>query len=119
MTFKNKVVIITGASSGIGKACAETFAAHGSKVVLCARNKEKLDAVATEFQSKGFEFLCIVADASREEDCKRLIQETINRFGQIDVLINNAGLSMRALFEDVDLNVIRKLMDVNFWGTVY
>jgi len=117
--MKDKVVIITGASSGIGLACAKTFAAAGANVVLAARHADKLNAIKEEFQSKGWQALTVVTDVSKEEDCKRLIDETIRGFGKIDVLINNAGLSMRALFEDVDLKVIRELMDINFWGTVY
>jgi len=117
--LKDKVVIVTGASSGIGRACAEAFALHGAKVVLCARNREMLDEVLAEITEWRHEAITVMADVSREEDCKRLIDETIKHFGTIDVLINNAGLSMRALFEELDLDVIRKLMDVNFWGTVY
>ena len=116
--MKNKVVIITGASSGIGKACAEVFSKAGSSVVIAARNADKLGLVECELK-KFSNLLKVTADVSKEEDCKRLINETVNHFGGIDVLINNAGLSMRALFEEVNLNVLRELMDVNYWGTVY
>ncbi len=116
--MKDKVVIITGATSGIGKACAEVFAKAGSKVVISARQADKLSDVEGDLK-KYSETLSVVADVSREEDCKRLIEETIKRFGKIDVLINNAGISMRALFNETDLDVIRKLMNTNFWGTVY
>jgi len=115
----NKVVIITGASSGIGKACAEVFAASGYNVMLSARQTEKLEYVQFQLKNKGGEVAICTSDVSKEEDCRNLINETINRFGKIDVLICNAGISMRALFETADLNVIRKVMDVNFWGTVY
>ena len=115
----NKVVIVTGASSGIGKACATIFAARGFKVMLSARDTGNLKSAETELKSKGFDVHTFAADVSKEDNCRDLIAETMTRFGRIDVLICNAGISMRALFEDTDLEVIRKIMDVNFWGTVY
>ncbi len=117
--MKDKVVIITGASSGIGEACAIVFAEKGAKVVLAARNKEKLVGVLNELQRKGAAVLAVTCDVSIEADCKKLIEETLNVYGRIDVLINNAGLSMRALFADLDLKVLHQLMNTNFWGTVY
>lgn len=113
--MKDKVVIITGASSGIGKACAQEFSRNGSKVVMASRDELALQHVAA---SMAGDHLIVRTDVSQEYDCRRLINEAIARFGRIDVLINNAGISMRALFHDVDLNVIKQLMDVNFWGTV-
>ncbi|MBN2595157.1 SDR family oxidoreductase [Labilibaculum sp.] len=117
--MKQKIVVITGASSGIGKALALEFASRGSKIVLAARNLEKLKEVEESILALGNEVLTVKTDVSVEEDCKNLITETVNRFGGVDVLINNAGISMRALFTDLDLSVIKNLMDVNFWGTVY
>ena len=115
--MKNKVVIITGASSGIGKALALEFAAKGAKLVLAARRTDLLEQLKQEIS--GTEVICHQTDVSKEEDCRELIQHTIDRFGQIDILINNAGISMRANFQEVELDVLHKLMDVNFWGTVY
>lgn len=117
--MKDKVVIITGASSGIGKALAYEFSMHGSKVVLGARNDNKLAEIANDITQKGGEVIFVKTDVSLETDCKKLIDAAITGFGKIDILINNAGISMRALFEDADLSVIKKLMDVNFWGTVF
>ncbi|MBI9034737.1 MAG: SDR family oxidoreductase [Bacteroidales bacterium] len=118
--MEKKVVVITGASSGIGKALAEVYASKNYQVVMAARNKAKLDQIAEEIQkSASSEVFTIKTDVSIQKDCESLIDQTIAHFGQIDVLINNAGISMRALFKDVDLEVIKKLMDVNFWGTVY
>lgn len=117
--MKDKVVIITGASSGIGKALAVELAAAGAKVVIAARNADKLNDLKSSLQNRNFEVYAVQADVSKEKDCKRLIDETIGKYGTLDILINNAGVSMRALFEDVDLNVLRQLMDINFWGTVY
>ena len=117
--MKNKVVIITGASSGIGLALAKEFAKQGSKLVLAARSADKLEELEKEFNSKGIETIGVATDVSKEEDCKNLVKKAVEKFNGIDILINNAGLSMRALFQDVDLAVLRQLMDVNFWGTVY
>lgn len=115
--MRNKVVVITGASSGIGRALAKEFASKGARLSLGARRTELLEKLQEELT--GTEILIQKTDVSIEYDCCRLIEETIKRFGQIDILVNNAGISMRALFEDVDLKVIRQLMDVNFYGTVY
>jgi len=117
--MKGKVVIITGAGSGIGKALAQEFAAKGSSVVLGARTAENLKSVTRHIKSNGGKAVYCVTDVSNENDCKNLILTAVENFGGVDVLINNAGISMRALFADVDLNVLKKLMDVNFWGTVY
>ncbi len=117
--MKDKVVIITGASSGIGKALAFEFAGKGAKCVLGARNYDKLAEIAEEIKLKGGEVAFSQTDVTSENDCKNLVQSAVDQFGRVDVLINNAGISMRALFKDVDLEVIRRVMDVNFWGTVY
>ncbi|MDY6801151.1 MAG: SDR family oxidoreductase [Bacteroidota bacterium] len=117
--MKNKVIIITGASSGIGRACALDFAARGAKVVCASRNIEQLKSLENELNNKGYEAFAIKTDVTVEEECKHLIDKTLEKYGKIDILLNNAGISMRALFKDVDLAVIKKLLDVNFWGAVY
>ncbi|MFN2395633.1 MAG: SDR family oxidoreductase [Bacteroidales bacterium] len=117
--LKDKVVIITGASSGIGKALAIEAMKRDMQVVLAARRKELLEELAVKHSWNPEKYLLVGTDVSIEEDCKRLTDNTIARFGRIDILINNAGISMRALFADLDLDVIKKIMDVNFWGTVY
>ena len=117
--FKDKVIVITGASSGIGRAAARLFASYGAKLALAARSIEKLETLAGEITSDRSSILCVKTDVSVEEDCRRMIEETVARFGRIDILINNAGISMRASFETVELSVIKRLMDVNFWDTVY
>src|SRR5687768_8511552 len=114
--MKDKVVIITGGSSGIGKAMAIHFGSKGSKVMITGRNKTELDKTIWELSGKGITIAAFQGDVTKEEDNKRMAEETVRKFGKIDVLINNAGISMRAHFEDVDLDVIRKVMDVNFYG---
>ena len=119
MNFKGKAVVITGASSGIGKALAMEFAGMGAKIVMAARNEERLNEAMSEVRGFGAEVVGLPTDVSKEEDCKNLIDKAVSTFGRIDIMINNAGISMRAIFEDTELDVIRQLMDVNFWGTVY
>ena len=117
--MKNKLVIVTGASSGIGRACAEKFAQEGANLVLAARSADKLSEVAENIARYGVQVLPVVTDVTREEDCKNLVEKALIKFGKIDVLVNNAGISMRASFSDLDISVLKKVMDVNFWGTVY
>ena len=117
--MNKKVIIITGASSGLGLACAREFSRRDYKVVLAARNIEKLSVVEQEIKAYNQDVICLKIDVSVEKDCKILIEETIKHFGCIDVLINNAGISMRALFKDLDLKVLHSLMNTNFWGAVY
>ncbi len=119
MSTKGKVCIITGASSGIGKATALHFAKKGWHVVLAGRNIEKLEEVEKKCRSFGRSHLVIQADVSKEEDCQQIINKTIEEYSSINVLINNAGISMRALFKDTDLEVLKQIMDINFWGAVY
>ena len=120
MDFKDKVVIITGASSGIGRACAFEMAARGANLVLAARQYVTLCELTALLEKQyNIKAVAVQADVSREEDCQLLIKQAVLTFSRIDVLINNAGLSMRALFNDLDLSVLKNLMDVNFWGTVY
>jgi len=117
--MKDKVIIITGATSGIGKALVYECASRGAWLTISARNNEKLMEVSEDLLRTAIRVLPVKADVSVEEDCRELIRKTIEEYGRIDVLINNAGITMRALFEEVDLGVLRKLMDTNYWGTVY
>ena len=117
--MKDKVVIITGGSSGIGKACAYAFGRAGAKVVITGRDAKKLEEVSDGLINLGIENLTLIADVSKEENSELLAAQTIQRFGRIDILINNAGISMRALFEDLEMKVFKKVMDINFYGTVF
>lgn len=115
--FKNKVVVITGGSDGIGKALADALISLGAKVATCGRNQEKLYDL--QLLHSGKPLHTMVADVSNYNDCRNFIQSTIQVYGGIDILINNAGISMRALLKDLEVDVIKKVMDVNFSGTLY
>ena len=120
MKLKDKTIIITGTSSGIGKSLALEFAKRGADIVLAARQYVALCELAENIEKQyHVKALAIQCDVSVEEDCAQLIKQSLVTFGKIDVLVNNAGISMRALFKDADVKVLKTLMDVNFWGTVY
>ncbi|TWR31372.1 SDR family oxidoreductase [Mucilaginibacter pallidiroseus] len=120
MKLKDKVVIITGASSGIGKSLAYQLAHHGANLVLGARQFVTLCEITQDIE-KQFDVraVAVACDVTKEDDCAALIKQATLTFGHIDILVNNAGISMRALFKDADVQVLKNLMDVNFWGTVY
>ncbi len=115
--FKNKVVVVTGGSDGIGKALVDELIGQGAKVATCGRNQDKLYDLQIRHSGKFLH--TYVADVSNQNDCKNFIDSTIQFFGGIDVLINNAGISMRALLKDAEVEVLKKVMDTNFFGTVY
>jgi len=115
--IQGKVVVITGGSDGIGKALVELYLNKGAKVATCARNYEKLYQLQSAHTGKPL--FIHATDVSKETDCRGFMDAVIKEFGTIDILINNAGVSMRALVQDVDLDTIRRVMDINFWGTVY
>lgn len=115
--LKGKIVAITGGSEGIGKALVELALQSGAKVATCSRNHDKLYQLQTQYAGKPLHVE--VADVSKEADCKHFIDSTIKFFGGIDILINNAGISMRAELKETDAAVIKKVMDINFFGTVY
>ena len=117
--MNDKVVLITGASSGIGRAMAFAFGREGAKIVICARKPDVLDQVSQELRQANIDVLALPADVSVEADVKRLIEQTIAHFGRLDILINNAGITMRSMLIDTDPAVIQKVMDINFMGTVY
>ena len=115
--FKNKVVAITGGTDGIGKALADQLLLKGAKVATCGRSHDKLYHLQSEYPS--YPLHTVVADVSNENDCRHFISSTIKTMGSIDILINNAGISMRGLLKDTSTDVIHKVMDINFFGAVY
>lgn len=115
--FHNKVVAVTGGSEGIGKALVELLLSKGAKLATCGRNHDKLYQLQAEYPA--YPLHTVVADVANENDCRHFIESTIKVFGGIDVLINNAGISMRALLKDVSTEILRDVMNVNFFGSVY
>ncbi|MFP3154726.1 SDR family oxidoreductase [Lachnospiraceae bacterium ZAX-1] len=97
MRLEGKVAVVTGASSGIGEATAKIFAQEGAKVVLAARRKDKLEANAEQIRAAGGVAKAIVADVRKEDDCKKIMEETVASFGKIDILVNNAGIADKHL----------------------
>lgn len=115
--FQDKIVLVTGGTDGIGKALVEELIDRGARVSTCGRNHDKLYQLQAQHPAAYLHTM--VADVSSENDCRRLIELTIKMFGGIDILINNAGISMRAELKEATTDVIRKVMDINFFGAVY
>lgn len=115
--FYNKVVVITGGSEGIGRALVDAFLLKGAKVATCSRNFDKLYSL--QKANPGKTLLIKTADISKEQDCKMFIEAVIRTYGTIDILINNAGISMRAMFAEVEFESLKQVMNINYWGTVY
>jgi short-subunit dehydrogenase len=114
-----QVAIITGGSSGIGKALVHTYADRGYAVVFTGRNEERMVEVERELAEKGADFLGLRLDAAGKEANREMVDHAIQKFGRLDVLICNAGIGMRALFEEMELDVFQKVMDINFNGALY
>lgn len=119
MKLKDKVVVISGATSGIGKACAFAFGGAGAKVVITGRSQPKIDNTLVHLQKDGIDCLGLLADAASQEDNENVAKQAIAHFGKIDILVNNAGIAMRALFRELDMKVFHQVMNTNFWGAVY
>ena len=118
--YSGKVVVVTGASQGIGKALALELSPQRPRLVLAARDAEALAAVARDCEALGAEALAVPTDVSDEAACRALVEAAVQRFQAVDVLVNNAGMGMLARFEDVtDLSQYERLMRVNYLGSVY
>ena len=118
--FQDKVIVVTGASEGIGRALCLALAPQGPRLVMAARNEERLRTLKTQVEAKGARALVVPTDVTGKEDCERLIGMTIEKWGSLDVLVNNAGGTMWTNFEDItDMSIFEKLMRLNYLGSVY
>jgi uncharacterized protein len=116
--WAGKVVLVTGGSSGLGRALAEAFARGGAQVAISARSAENLKAVAAQLRSSGSEILAIPADVTQQDQVDRLIEQTVQHFGRLDVLVNNVGRSTRGALLDTTAEDFASLMDLNFLSVV-
>jgi len=117
--IEEQVIVITGATSGIGLSTARMAAKHGTRMVLAARNEEALKRLCDETTTSGGECIYVVADVGKEGDVKKIAAEALNRFGNFDTWINNAGVSIYGELMDVPVEDFKRLFDTNFWGLVY
>jgi NAD(P)-dependent dehydrogenase (short-subunit alcohol dehydrogenase family) len=117
--LRGAVVAVTGASAGIGRECVLAFARAGARVAAAARRLDRLDSLAEEVRALGGEALVVAADVAEAEQVRRFVQATVDRFGRLDVLVNNAGYGVRGLVEETPDAAYERLMRVNYLGTVY
>jgi NAD(P)-dependent dehydrogenase (short-subunit alcohol dehydrogenase family) len=117
--LRDKVVLITGASSGIGRATALRLAGHGARVALAARRGDLLEQVAAAARQRGGDGLAVPTDVTDADQCRRAVAAAVDRFGRLDILVCSAGVSMRGWFEDSALEALERVMRVNFFGTLY
>lgn len=118
MNFADKVVIITGSSQGIGKALAFELAERGARIVINGRNTERLEEAYREMADKGIDVLAVPGDVTAKLDCQKLVDETIKKYSKIDILVNNAGFAAKGMVSELEVDVFRKVMDINYFGTI-
>ena len=119
MNFKDKVIVITGASSGIGEASAEEFAKRGANIVLVARRKDKLEKVEKSLTKYPVKILSLICDVSEKEQVKKMVEKVLETFPQVDVLINNAGFVIYGKVEELSIEDVESQMQTNYFGTIY
>lgn len=112
-------VVITGTTSGIGRETAREFAKAGAKVVIAGRRQERLQELVKEIESQGGQALAMPTDVAEQAQVEKLIETAVEKFGRVDVLVNNAGVAIASRFAEMPMDDFRRLMDVNFWGAVY
>jgi len=117
--LKDKVVLISGGSRGLGLALANLLGAEGAKLVITARGKKRLEESRKILESKGYDVFSVVGDVGVWKDSQKIVQSVADRFKRIDVLINNAGVSMRGNFRDLSLDVCRRIIDTNLFGSIF
>lgn len=118
-TLEGKVAVVTGSSRGIGKALAHGLALKGARVVINGRNEARLLETRQALREKGFDAVAVAGDVSVFEDCRKLVDETLKAYGRLDILINNAGLSLEGEVEHADPDAARRIIEVNILGCVY
>ncbi len=114
-----KVALITGSSRGIGLATAKEMAKRGASVVLNARGEERLEKARAQLVADGCDVAAFPCDVSSSDACREMVDFAVEKFGRLDILLNNAGVSMRSNFEDLDAELCRKVVDVNLLGCIY
>ena len=119
MNFKDKVIVITGASSGIGEASAEEFAKRGANIVLVARRKDKLEKVEKSLTKYPVKILSVICDVSEKEQVKQMVEKVLETFPQVDVLVNNAGFVIYGKVEELSIEDVESQMQTNYFGTIY
>ncbi|MCD4743661.1 MAG: SDR family oxidoreductase [Desulfobacteraceae bacterium] len=117
--FKDKVAVVTGGASGIGLATCWEFAKQGARIAMLDQDVTTLEIQKQLFWEQGFDILGIACDVTIEESCQSSINQVKKKYGQIDILFNNAGITQRGLFEETNTSVFKKVMDVNFFGSLY
>ena len=117
--LKNKIAVVTGAASGIGAAISRTLADNGAKIGLMDNDQSALEAAADDMVALGYDVRAICCNVAREAECETAMRELVAHYGGIDILVNNAGITQRSAFTDTDISVYRKVMDVNFFGSLY
>ena len=120
MSFVNKTIVLTGASAGIGRSLALSLAQQSANLVLAARNQAALEETVAACTDQGGKAIAVLTDVTQPEACQRVIEKALKVFDQIDVLINNAGISMLTRFDEItDLSILEQVMQVNYLGAVY
>lgn len=120
MSFADKTIVLTGASAVIRRSLSISLAQQGANLVLAARNQEALAETLAACTKQGGKAIAVSTDVTRPEDCQQLVEKVLTAFGQIDVLVNNAGISMLTRFDEIkDLSIFEQVMQVNYLGAVY
>ncbi len=119
MEFKGKVIIVTGGASGIGAAICERFGREGANIGILDRDKKKLGDIEKRFSAQGIEVLAVNCDITDRKSCEKSIGAILKRFGGIDVLVNNAGVTQRSAFRRTSIEVYRRVFDINFFGALH
>jgi NAD(P)-dependent dehydrogenase (short-subunit alcohol dehydrogenase family) len=117
--FKGKVIVVTGAASGIGAAICDRFAREGASLMLLDTDAAGINTAVDQLRARGFDARGFRCDVAREDECRAVMGQIIEHRGGIDVLVNNAGITQRSAFVDTEISVYRKVMDVNFFGSLY